>query len=67
MSLNVETTPPLILIGPWVLLNIFGFKGPTAATFGVGGLYTKSYLLHGRNHTLVDSDWSIYFAQYLWL
>ena len=58
----VETTPPFILIGPQVWLNICGFKGPVAAKLVVGGLYNKFYLLHGRNHTLVDLDWSTCFA-----
>ena len=53
MYLNVDTPPPLILIGPWVLLiNIFGFKWPTTSKLGVCGLFTKSYPLHGRNHIM---------------
>ena len=35
---SIETTPLLILIGPYILLNIFGFQGRTAAKLGVGNL-----------------------------
>ena len=31
LYLNEETMPPLILIDPWILHNIFGFKGPRTA------------------------------------